>query len=180
MEQKVSTSKSALQYGALFGVLMILEFVIVYVMDVDPISNPTTGIIINTLNYLVFPVSIITIGCVNYKKNLNNGFVSFVECIKIGVTICLIAGLIYGVFSAVFNMIFPEFVEDIMKKTRQVMLQQNPNMSSEQAEMAISMKKKFMNPAIVIPATVAMFSFMGFIFSLIIGAFVKNENPHSA
>ena len=77
-------------------------------------------------------------------------------------------------------MIFPEFVEDIMKKTRQVMLQQNPNMSSEQAEMAISMTKKFMNPAIVIPATVAMFSFMGFIFSLIIGAFVKNENPHSA
>ena len=67
-----------------------------------------------------------------------------------------------------------------MKITRQVMLQQNPNMTSEQAEMAISMTKKFMNPAIVIPATVAMFSFMGLIFSLIIGAFVKNENPHSA
>ena len=180
MEQKVSPSKSALQYGALFGVLMILEFVIVYVMDVDPITNPTTGIIINIVNYLVFPVSIISIGCVNYKKNLNNGFVTFGDCLKIGVTICLIAGLIYGVFSAVFNMIFPEFVEDIMKKTRQVMLQQNPNMTSEQAEMAISMTKKFMNPAIVIPATVAMFSFMGLIFSLIIGAFVKNENPHSA
>ena len=180
MEQKVSPSKSALQYGALFGVLMILEFVIVYVMDVDPITNPTTGIIINIVNYLVFPVSIISIGCVNYKKNHNNGFVTFGDCLKIGVTICLIAGLIYGVFSAVFNMIFPEFVEDIMKKTRQVMLQQNPNMTSEQAEMAISMTKKFMNPAIVIPATVAMFSFMGLIFSLIIGAFVKNENPHSA
>jgi hypothetical protein len=180
MDQKVSPSKSALQYGALFGVLMVLEFVIVYVMDIDPISNPTTGIVINTLNYLIFPVSIITFGSVNFKKNLNNGFVSFGECLKIGVTICLIAGLIYGVFSAVFNMIFPEFVEEIMKKTRQVMLQQNPNMTSEQAEMAISMTKKFMNPAIVIPATVAMFSFIGLIYSLIIGAFVKNENPHSA
>lgn len=180
MDQKVSPSKSALQYGALFGVLMVLEFVIVYVMDIDPISNPTTGIVINTLNYLIFTVSIITFGSVNFKKNLNNGFVSFGECLKIGVTICLIAGLIYGVFSAVFNMIFPEFVEEIMKKTRQVMLQQNPNMTSEQAEMAISMTKKFMNPAIVIPATVAMFSFIGLIYSLIIGAFVKNENPHSA
>ena len=180
MEQKVSHSKSALQYGALFGILMVLEFVLLYVMDVDPITNPTTGIIINTFNYLIFPVSIITIGCMNFKKNLNNGFVSFGECLKIGVTICLIAGLIYGIFSAVFNMIFPEFVEDIMRKTRQVMLQQNPNMTSDQANMAISMSKKFMNPAIVIPATVAMFSFMGLIFSLIIGAFVKNENPHSA
>jgi hypothetical protein len=179
MEQKMSPSKSALQYGALFGILMVLEFVIVYVMDVDPISNPTAGIIINTLNYLVFPVGIITIGCMNYKKNLNNGFISFGECLKIGVTICLIAGLIYGIFSAVFNMIFPEFIEELMKKTRQVMLKQNPTMTSAQVEMAISMTKKFMSPAIVIPVTIAMYSFMGLIYSLIIGAFVKNDNPQS-
>ena len=179
MEQKMSPSKSALQYGALFGILMVLEFVIVYVMDLDPISNPAAGIVINTLNYLVFPVSIITVGCMNYKKNLNNGFISFGECLKIGVTICLIAGLIYGVFSAVFNMIFPEFIEDLMKKTRQVMLKQNPSMTSAQAEMAISMTKKFMSPAIVIPATIAMYSFIGLIYSLIIGAFVKNDNPQS-
>lgn len=38
MEQKVSPSKSALQYGALFGVLMVLEFVIVYVMDFDQLQ----------------------------------------------------------------------------------------------------------------------------------------------
>jgi hypothetical protein len=118
-------------------------------------------------------------GCVNYKKKLNNGFVTFGECLKIGVTICLIAGLIYGVFSGVFNLIFPEFIEDLLKKTRQVMLKQNPNMTSAQAEMAISMTKKFMNPAIAIPVTVAMFSFIGLIYSLIIGAFVKNDNPHS-
>ena len=115
----------------------------------------------------------------NYKKNLNNGFISFGECLKIGVTICLIAGLIYGVFSAVFNMIFPEFIEDLMKKTRQVMLKQNPTMTSAQVEMAISMTKKFMSPAIVIPVTIAMYSFMGLIYSLIIGAFVKNDNPQS-
>jgi hypothetical protein len=179
MEQKVSPSKSALQYGALFGILMVLEFVLVYVMDVDPIAHPTTGIVINSLNYLLFPVGFITMGCVNYKKKLNNGFVTFGECLKIGVTICLIAGLIYGIFSGVFNLIFPEFIEDLLKKTRQVMLKQNPNMTSAQAEMAISMTKKFMNPAIAIPVTVAMFSFIGLIFSLIIGAFVKNDNPHS-
>ena len=179
MEKKLSPSKSALQYGALFGILMVLEFVLVYVMDVDPISNPSAGIVINVLNYLLFPVAIITVACTNYKNKLNNGFISFGECLKIGVTICLIAGLIYAIFSAVFNMIFPEFIEELMKKTRQVMLKQNPNMTSAQAEMAISMTKKFMNPAIVIPATTAMFSFIGLIYSLIIGAFVKNDNPQS-
>ena len=179
MEQKKSPSKSALQYGVLFGILMVLEFVIVYVMDIDPISNPAAGIVINTLNYLLFPVSIITIGCLNYKKKLNEGFISFGECLKIGVTICLIAGLIYGIFSVVFNMIFPEFMEEILKKTKQVMLQQNPTLTTAQLDMAMSMTKKFMSPALMVPVTVAMYSFIGLIYSLIIGAFVKNDNPQS-
>lgn len=180
MEQKVSPSKSALQYGALFGVLMVLEFVIVYVMDFDPITNPEIGIIINLFNYLLFPVSIILIGCQNFKKNLNSGFISFGECLKVGVTICFLAGLIYGIFSATFNMYFPEFVEEILRNTRQVMLKQNPNLTSEQIDMALSISKKFMSPALLIPVTIAMFSFIGLIYSLIIGAFVKNENPHIA
>jgi len=131
------------------------------------------------MNYLVFPVSIITIGCLNYKKKLNEGFISFGECLKIGVTICLIAGLIYGIFSVVFNMIFPEFMEEILKKTKQVMLQQNPSLTTAQLEMAMSMTKKFMSPALMVPVTVAMYSFIGLIYSLIIGAFVKNDNPQS-
>jgi tetrahydromethanopterin S-methyltransferase subunit F len=179
MEQKKSPSKSALQYGVLFGILMVLEFVILYVMDIDPITNPSAGIVINTMNYLVFPVSIITIGCLNYKKKLNEGFISFGECLKIGVTICLIAGLIYGIFSVVFNMIFPEFMEEILKKTKQVMLQQNPTLTTAQLDMAMSMTKKFMSPALMVPVTIAMYSFIGLIYSLIIGAFVKNDNPQS-
>jgi len=179
MEQKKSPSKSALQYGVLFGILMVLEFVILYVMDIDPITNPSAGIVINTMNYLVFPVSIITIGCLNYKKKLNEGFISFGECLKIGVTICLIAGLIYGIFSVVFNMIFPEFMEEILKKTKQVMLQQNPTLTTDQLDMAMSMTKKFMSPALMVPVTIAMYSFIGLIYSLIIGAFVKNDNPQS-
>ena len=179
MEQISSPAKSALQYGILFGVFMILEFVILYVVDIDPITNPGFGIVINLLNYLVFPVTFITIGCHNYKKNLNAGFVSFGECLKIGVTTCLIAGVIYALFSVVFNLIFPEYLVEVLKKTRQVMLQQNPTMTSEQVEMAISMTKKFMNPVLVVPVTVVMFSFIGLIYSLIIGAFVKNEKPQS-
>ena len=179
MEQKKSPSKSALQYGVLFGILMVLEFVILYVMDIDPITNPSAGIVINTMNYLVFPVSIITIGCLNYKKKLNEGFISFGECLKIGVTICLIDGLIYGIFSVVFNMIFPEFMEEILKKTKQVMLQQNPTLTTAQLDMAMSMTKKFMSPALMVPVTIAMYSFIGLIYSLIIGAFVKNDNPQS-
>ena len=179
MEQKISPSKSALQLGILFGIFMVLEFVILYVMDIDPNTNPSVGVIVSILNYLLLPVSLITYGCINYKQKINNGFVSFGECLKIGVSICVIASLIYAVFSVVFNLIFPEFINEVIQKMRQVMLKQNPSMTTDQLEMALSMTKKFMSPYIAVPATIVMYSFIGLIYSLIIGAFVKNENPQS-
>ena len=126
MEQKISPSKSALQLGILFGIFMVLEFVVLYVLNIDPISNPTVGVI-----------------------------------------------------SVVFNLIFPEFINEVIQKMRQVMLKQNPSMTTDQLEMALSMTKKFMSPYIAVPATIVMYSFIGLIYSLIIGAFVKNENPQS-
>ena len=59
------------------------------------------------------------------------------------------------------------------------MLTENPTMSDEQVEMGLTMIKKFMNPAIAIPFTIAMFAFLGLIYSLIIGAIMKKENPQS-
>jgi hypothetical protein len=88
-----SANKPAIQFGILFGVLMVLEFVIGYTMDIDPATNPTFGWTINILNYFVFPLIFIWMGCNAFKKS-NNGFATFGQCIKIGVVICVIAALI--------------------------------------------------------------------------------------
>jgi hypothetical protein len=36
-----------------------------------------------------------------------------------------------------------------------------------------------MNPAVAIPFTIAMYAFLGLIYSLIVGAVMKKENPQS-
>jgi Protein of unknown function (DUF4199) len=169
---------SAIQLGIVFGIIMVLEFVVLYVMDIDPISNPMVGTIMNTCNYLVFPIVLIYLVCTAYKKS-NFGFISFGECLKKGVTVCLIGGLIYALFSVVFNYFFPEFVEDILRKTKAVMIQKSPEMTSEQLEMAMTWTKKFMSPMLIVPVTVLMFSFIGLIYSLIIGAIIKKDKPQS-
>ncbi|MBY0486063.1 MAG: DUF4199 domain-containing protein [Flavobacteriaceae bacterium] len=179
MENTASPAKSGLIYGLLFGVIMILEFVIGYVMNIDPQTNRSYGITINVLNFLLLPLVFIYLGCDNYKMKLNSGFVSFGQCLKIGVTICVIAGLIYSVFSSVFGMIFPEYFEEMFRKMRIVMTEKSPEMTSEQIDMAISFSKKFMNPVIAIPSTVVMFAFIGLIYSLIIGAIVKKDANQS-
>jgi hypothetical protein len=171
-------AKSAIQYGVLFGVLMVLEFMISYVMDIDPITNPTIGWVFNLLNYLFFPILFIYIGCNNYKK-ANFGFISLSECLKIGVTICVMAALIYGLFSAVFMLIFPDFLNQMIIKMRAVTLRNNPSLTSEQLETSMSMVKKFMNPAFTIPITLVMYAFLGLIHSLIVGVIVKKDKPVS-
>ncbi|MBG6110726.1 hypothetical protein IWX84_001606 [Flavobacterium sp. CG_9.10] len=179
MENNISPAKSGILYGVLFGVVMILEFVIMYIIGMKSLVGTSVGLIVNLANYLILPILFIYIGCNNYKKNINNGFISFSECLKTGVSITFIAGIIYALFNVIFNLIFPDFINEMASITKEAMLQQNPSMTAEQLESGISLMKKFMNPLFVFPVTIAMYSFFGLIYSLIIGAILKNENPQS-
>ncbi|TDE03171.1 DUF4199 domain-containing protein [Flavobacterium hiemivividum] len=179
MEKSTSPGKSGILYGIAFGVIMILEFVIMYIIGMRSLVGTSAGVIVNIANYLVLPLIFIYLGCINYKKNLNNGFISYGECLKTGVAIAFIAGLIYGLFSIVFNLIFPEFLNEMISITKDDMIRQNPNITSKDMEMGIEMMKKFSNPLIVLPVTLAMYSFIGLLYSLIVGAIVKNQNPQS-
>lgn len=179
METKISPSKSAMQYGVFFGLIMILELVISYVFNIDATTNKSYGIVINFLNFLILPILFIYFGCVNYRDKINNGYISFGECLKIGVLICVLAALVYGIFGAIFNALVPEFMEEILRKSRVVMMEQNPNMTQEQVDMAISWTEKFMNPLISIPIAILMYAFIGLIYSLIVGAIVKKDSPQN-
>jgi hypothetical protein len=175
MEKNISPAKSGLLFGVLFGVLMVLEFVIMYIIGMKSLVNTSAGMIVNIANYLILPIVFIYLGCTNYKKNINNGFITFGECLKTGVSITFVAAFIYAVFNVIFNFIFPDFINEMISISKDAMLAKSPNMTSEQLETGISMIKKFMNPLIVFPVTLAMYSFFGLIYSLIIGAIVKNE-----
>lgn len=179
MEKNTSPAKSAIIYGVLFGVIMVLEFTVMYVIGMKSLVNTMFGTIVNIANYLILPILFIYIGCNNYKKNINNGFITFGECLKIGVSITFIAALIYAVFSVIFNLIFPEFVDEMVAITKEGMLKSNPNLTREQIESGLAMMKKFTNPFIVFPVTLAMYSFIGLFYSLIVGAILKNEKPQS-
>ncbi len=174
----VSPAKSAVIYGVLFSVILILEVVISYVVGMNPGANPTYGIVLNLFNLLILPIAFITIACTNYKK-LNGGFLTLGESIKIGLVVCLIAALISSAFQSIFYMIFPEYIEEILRQTRSAMIQNSPDMPAEAVEMTLTWTRKFMNPAIMIPVAAATYSILGLIYSLIVGAIVKNDKPQS-
>jgi hypothetical protein len=146
MGEITSPAKSAVQYGVFFGVIMVLEFVILYIIGIDTITNPAVGIVINLLNFFVLPILFITLACNNFKKNINNGVISFSQCLKAGVTTAFIAALIYAIFTVIFNLIFPEFTQEMLEKTRTMMTETNPNMSQETAGYGFIMVRKILKP----------------------------------
>jgi hypothetical protein len=176
MENTTKPSKSYLQFGLFYGLVMILTFVIIYVLNIDIMKNKMIGTTSSILNYLFLPLLFIYLGCLDFKKN-NNGFMSFVESLKVGVSVVFVAALLFGGFNVIFNIIFPEYLNEILRNTKAIMLEQNPKMTSEQVGMAISMTKKFSAPWFSFPITIAVFSFLGLIYSLIIGMILKNDNP---
>jgi hypothetical protein len=177
MEKSISPSKSAIQLGLLFGIIMIIELVISFVFNIDAATNRGYGITINILNLLILPITFITMGCNNYKKNLNSGFLSFSESLKIGVTICIIAALVYALFYIIFNMVFPEFAEKILNQVKEGIIKGGEGKPKDQTQMALSMAETMLKPYIVLPLTIAMYAFIGLIYSLIIGAIVKRDRP---
>lgn len=176
MENSVKPSKSYLQFGVIYGVIMILIFVLIYALGIDPIKEKTIGLTQSVLSNLILPLLFIYLGCESFKKS-NGGYASFVECLKVGVSIAFVAGLIFAIFNLIFNYVFPEYGADMLKSQRDVMIEQNPNLTGEQVDMGLSIAKKMMSPIFAFPLILVMFSFFGLIYSLIIGLIVKKDNP---
>ncbi len=175
--QKSRFAKSITPYGVTFGIIMILELVVMYTLKPDPIENGWIGTMTNIFNYFIFTSLFITLGCNNFKK-ANGGYITFGQCLRIGVGVCALAALIYAVFYFIFTLIFPEFLPELMEQMKRVTVQSNPNMSSEQLKMSMSIMETTMKPYVTGPLAIAMYSFVGLLISLIVGAIVKKENPY--
>lgn len=175
LENRPSLAKSTLPYGIAFGVIMILELVVTVALDIDA-ENRAAGMVMSLCNYVILPLLFIALACSNYKNKLNGGYISFSECIKAGVAVCVIAGLISGLGTAVIYAVSPEIKTELLEKTK-IALAKNPGMTSEIMEQSIAMSEVFMRPYVLIPFMILVYAFIGLIMSLIVGAIIRKDNP---
>jgi preprotein translocase subunit YajC len=172
--QTASVKKIALPYGLILALSTIVLSVIVYVMGMT-YDQPWWQ---SLLNFLLM-TGCIVYGLKAFKKD-NSGFLSLSDSLKVGLAIALIAGLIGSVFSYLFvTVIEPDFAVNMLEATRIKMLEDNPNMSAEQTEMALSMTEKMMSPGILVAFGIIASLFFGFIISLIAGLVMKNNAPEN-
>ena len=176
MDQKSSLGKSTIPYGIAFGVIMLLEFVISYSLGLTSKDNAWAGVLMSILNYLVLPILFIMLACNNFKNKLNGGFISFAQCIKAGVAVCVMAALVFSAVSSIVYLAAPQIKEDVLEQSK-IAIAESPGMTAEGLKAAMKMSELFMQPYIAIPLSILIYAIVGLIMSLIVGAIVKKDNP---
>ena len=99
------------------------------------------------------------------------------ETLKIGLTVCALAALMYGIFYLIFDIIVPEFKQELLSKIQEVTVKQTPSITSEQLKMSMKFVEMFMRPYVVIPFTILMYCVIGLIHALIVGLVIKKDKP---
>ena len=170
--QKSSSKQIILNYGLILGVVSVLLSVAIYAMG----KIYDQGMIVMLTSFVIMAV-IIFMGLKNFKAG-NSNALSLGQAIKIGLGIALIGGIIGIIYNQIFiNFIEPDFMENMMKIGEQTMLEQNPNMTDEQIEMAKEMQGKMSSPLIGAAFGLIGSLFFGFIISLIEGLILKSASP---
>jgi len=153
--------------GGIMGAITILSSVILIITD--QIQNQSLGWISTVLMFIALIYFVRDYG--NAKQNQ----LSFGELFAFGFKSSAFATILILAFQVIFNLVFPEMLDKMLDITRQKMLEQKPQPTDEQIEMALGFTKKFFWP-LIIGGTVFGTLFFGAIGSLI-GAAITKKNP---
>lgn len=173
MENSSSTLKShILQYGILLGGISVVFALMLFFLDM----HYTQESAVNWINWAI-TITILLMAIYSFRKS-NDGFLSLSEALKLGLGISVISALVAIVYTFILiNFLDPDTIEKTIEVTQNRMLDENPEMSQEQIDMAKEMQLKFSSIG-VISTMILIFSLVfGFIVSLISGLILKRNRP---
>jgi hypothetical protein len=172
MENKSSAqSKYAMTYGAIIGLSLVVYYVLLYLADLT--FNKALGLV----QYIVLCVGIY-LATKAYRDKALGGFISYGRSLVFG----LIISVYVGIIVVFFNFIMMRYIDPGLIDKNMAILEetfQNSRwISPDQLDEMLEKGRESMTSVWSIPSGVFVFSLIGFIFSLVISAFLKKDtNP---
>ena len=170
----MDTRKFSMNYGAYLGLGLIVISFFVYILGLEEQKSIVPSLLNNFLmiTAIVYSVKV-------YRDNLNGGYISYSQSLKLGTSVVFFASVILAFYTFIFvTFINPEYLDNILKVAEQEILNSDPEISDADLDMALSMTQKMLQPQWMITLSVLGGTFMGFFYSLIISFFVKKEDPN--
>ncbi len=169
-EKKNITVKSAMNYGLILGLALIVFHLIQYIMDV---YKPPFWV--SLINYIII-IGVIVYGTIKFRDDELGGNISYSKALGFGVLISLFSAIIYGFyFYILISFIDPAYMDSLFSIIEETYLESG--MSEDQVEAAMGMVKKLQSPLFMLLSSIFGSVFMGTIFALITSIFLKKEKP---
>lgn len=166
--QKSAFWKNNMNYGAITGFSIIILSLVVYFINIEQ------DLIVSLLIYVI-QIIVIVLGTKHLRDKIQKGPFSYGRALASGVLISLFASVIVAFYMLLFfKIIDPDAIEKIFTAMEDSMYEKG--MPDDQIEMAMEMSKKFTTPFTIAIGTVFSYTLWGFIFSLIIAAFLKKKS----
>ena len=162
--------KHAITYGIYLGVALIILSLLFYVSDLYTSS---------WTSYIIYAVLLggIVISAITYRDKHLSGYISYKESFLVGFYTALFAAILTAIYTGIFmSFAGEEYKAIILQKAEESMIEDYPEMTDEQIDLAMSWTEKMTNPVWL--TTIAFIStvFFGAVFSLIVSIFIKKEN----
>ena len=168
MENQTTTTRTALKWGVIIGIVYILFSTGIYVSG--QIGNKNLSYIF----YLIVGIGVY-FSLTDFKKE-SQGYISFSQGLGLGTMMSAIVGLI----SSFYSFVYTKFIDPSLNQQMLRVMEQNMEKQGtpdDQIEQAMEMSKMFMNPGVVFVFGVIFIVFIGFVLSLIISAIIKKDKP---
>ena len=170
-ETKPSAGQSALYYGLLIAVVLILVHLVLYLVEQ---SEETAGMIISGI---VFIAAVVVVQ-LDYRNKKCGGFLSYGRTVKIGFLSVLFASFMVAVYMFVYlSYINPG--EMLQAKTDAIQDVYNMGMDSEGEAQWLKIQEYIHTPIVYAAGTILSYAFIGIIVALITSIFIKKDEQVS-
>lgn len=170
--QNPSIKTTIINFGLVLGGITVVFQLMLFFLDMHYKNDSSVGIV-----SLVIMIGLLLYAFIHYKKS-NEGFISLIEALKIGLGIALISALVGVVYTQILvNFLDPDTMKKQLELSMETLRSKNPEMPQEALDSARSIQEKMSSPLILSAVQIIFALFIGFIISLIGGLIVKKSRP---
>ena len=170
-EKKPSAGKSALYYGLLLAVALIVVHLVLYLTDMH---QSTTGMVISGIVF-VAGISLVSL---DYRNKKLGGYISYGKAVKIGFLTVLFASFIVAIYTFVYHSnINPGEIQQAKIEAAEKIYAME--LDSAQEEQFLKWADYMNTPVVYAVVTIFMYALIGIVIALITSIFIKKEEQVS-
>jgi hypothetical protein len=178
LDQKIkSMKKIIITNGLIAGAIVSVMFVVTYPLHEKGIINYDNGMIVGYTS-MVIALSTIFFGIKTHRDQNLNGSIKFIQALKIGLLISVVAGIVYALFWEVYyNTVASDYLEKYALHYVEKMKASgatNTEIEQVKAEMA-DMAEMYKNPLVRFGFTLMEILPVGILISLISAGLLKKR-----